>query len=31
MVAVGALKMEMRADAHQTGCHQRHQDTNHAD
>jgi hypothetical protein len=31
MVAVGAMKMGMRADARQTGCHLRHQDTNHAD
>jgi hypothetical protein len=31
MVAFGAMKMGMRADARQTGCHLRHQDTNHAD
>jgi hypothetical protein len=31
MAAVGVVKMVMRADAPQTGCHLRHQDTNRAD
>jgi hypothetical protein len=31
MVAVGTVKMGMRADERQTGCHLRHQGTNRAD